>query len=117
MTTLNKIAIALFTAATLAGTSFANAQTTDGTTDNAAQPSKKVQRARNHQLEKTVRRALSHTKDLESAGITVLAKGGVVTLDGTVPENDQIQLAEDTASGVAGVSSVKNNLIMRETGH
>ncbi|WP_254369036.1 BON domain-containing protein [Paraburkholderia phenazinium] len=117
MTMIKEIAIALAAAAALVGTTCVNAQTSAGSADNAIQPSKKALRARNFQLEKTVRRALTHTKDLDSAGITVLAKGGVVALDGTVPDNDEIQIANDAAAGVAGVSSVKNNLIMRESGH
>jgi len=54
---------------------------------------------------------------LTSLGITVLARGGVVTLDGTVPTDDQIQIAADVASNVSGVHAVTNNLLMQEEGH
>jgi hyperosmotically inducible protein len=117
MKTLKNITTVLLATAALIGTTHASAQTTDAATDSTARASKKALHTQNHKLEMAVRRALTHTKNLESSGITVLAKAGVVTLDGTVPSNDQIQRAADTATGVAGVSSVKNNLIMRETGH
>jgi hyperosmotically inducible periplasmic protein len=92
-------------------------QTNDATAASATQPSKKTLRKQNRKLEMTVRRALTNTKNLESAGITVLAKGSVVTLDGTVPSDDQIPVAATVAGGVPGVTSVTNNLTMRETGH
>jgi hyperosmotically inducible periplasmic protein len=38
-------------------------------------------------------------------------------LDGTVPNDDQIQRAADATSGVPGVRSVKNNLVVREGGN
>jgi hyperosmotically inducible protein len=117
MKALKKIAIALVATTALIGTTYATAQTNDATADSTAQPSKKAQRAQNHKLEMTVRHALTHTKHLDSSGITVLARSGVVTLDGTVPSDDQIQVAVDAATGVAGVSSVKSNLLMREAGH
>jgi hyperosmotically inducible protein len=117
MKTLKKIAVTLAATTALFGTMYANAQTNDATADSTAQPSKKAQRAQNHKLEMTVRRALTHTKHLDSSGITVLARGGVVTLDGTVPSDDEIQVAVGAATDVSGVSSVKNNLLMREAGH
>jgi hyperosmotically inducible periplasmic protein len=79
--------------------------------------SKKTIRAQNRQLENQVRHTLTKTKDLDAAGITVVARSGKVTLDGTVPDEDQIQLAGDTAAGVPGVSNVTNNVHMREAGH
>jgi osmotically-inducible protein OsmY len=50
------------------------------------------------------------------ANITVRARGGAVTLAGTVPEQPQIDLATQTAQGVAGVTSVKNALSIRPVG-
>lgn len=117
MKTLKKVAITLVATTALICTTYASAQTSDTAADSTAQPSKKAQRAANHKLEMTVRHALTHTKNLDSSGITVLARGGVVTLDGTVPSDDQIQVAVDAATGVAGVSGVKSNLLMREAGH
>lgn len=117
MTTLKRITVTLLAATALSVTTYVSAQTDDGTAAASPQPSKKAVHARNHQLEKAVRHALTRTKNLDSAGITVLAKGGVVTLEGTVPANDQIQIASDAAGAVSGVSTVKNNLSMREAGN
>ncbi|CAM2156528.1 hyperosmotically inducible periplasmic protein [Pararobbsia alpina] len=69
---------------------------------------KKAQRAANHALAKRVRVALDKTKGLDSSDITVLAKGGVVSLEGTVPDDKQIPLAESTTKSVSGVDSVTN---------
>lgn len=117
MKALKNITTVLLATTVLIGTTYVSAQTTDAATDSTARASKKALRTQNHKLETAVRHALTHTKNLDSSGITVLAKAGVVTLDGTVPSNDEVQRAADTATGVAGVSSVKNNLTMRETGH
>jgi hyperosmotically inducible protein len=117
MSPIKKIAIICLAAAALSMAANASAQTDSGTADSASQPSKKAVRAQNRQLATSVRHALTKTKGLSAAGVTVLARGGAVTLDGTVPTNDQIQLAADTASQVSGVTSVKNNLIVREEGH
>jgi hyperosmotically inducible protein len=65
-----------------------------------------------HALAKNVRHALYKTKGLVSSGITVLVKNGMVSLDGTVPEQGQIALAGDAAQSVTGVASVKNNLTL-----
>jgi hyperosmotically inducible periplasmic protein len=112
-----KIAFICLAVAALFATGNASAQTEAGTVDSSSQQPKKAIRAQNRQLAMNVRHALTKTKDLTGSGITVLAKGGVVTLDGTVPTDDQIQLAADTASHVTGVKSVKNNLTMREEGN
>ncbi len=75
---------------------------------------KQQMRAANRQLEKQVRHALTKTKGLVSSAITIFAKNGFVTLVGTVPEQDQIQLAGDAASKVSGVTGVKNNIVLYE---
>jgi hyperosmotically inducible periplasmic protein len=110
------------TAITMLVASFAHAQTTPSGGDNMASSamahaSKKQMRADNHALSKAVRRALEKTKGLEMSGISVLSRGGKVTLDGTVPNNDQIPLAGNVASSTPGVTSVDNRLVMREEGH
>ncbi|TKC83159.1 BON domain-containing protein [Trinickia terrae] len=79
----------------------------------AAQPSgKQADRA----LSKTVRKALAKAKGVSAAGIVVRAKSGAVTLEGTVPDQSQIDKATQVAQGVAGVSSVKNALTVKEEG-
>lgn len=83
----------------------------------AAPSSAKSMRAANHKLEKDVRRALSKTKGIDVSGITVLAKGGAVTLTGKVPESSQAELATQVAQGVAGVTAINNKLGIGEPGH
>jgi len=117
MRSTRKIAITCLAVAALFATENASAQTDSGTVDSSSQQPKKAIHAQNRQLAMNVRHALTKTKDLTASAITVLARGGAVTLDGTVPADDQIQLAADTASRVTGVKSVKNNLILREAGH
>ncbi|HTJ95787.1 MAG TPA: BON domain-containing protein [Pararobbsia sp.] len=95
--------------------SAAHAQASDtAAASAAAAPSakltKKQARAANHKLAQAVRKALYGTKGLVSSDITVLARNGVVTLDGTVPDQPQIDLAGQTAQGVSGVTSVRNNV-------
>jgi osmotically-inducible protein OsmY len=117
MSPIKKVFITCLAVAALIVAGNTSAQTDSATVDSSSQQSKKAMRAQNRQLAKNVRHALTKTKNLTASAITVLAKGGVVTLDGTVPTDDQIQLAADAASRVTGVNSVKNNLIVREAGH
>ncbi|CAN0627021.1 hyperosmotically inducible periplasmic protein [Burkholderia multivorans] len=77
----------------------------------------KAQHAANWKLEKAVRSALTHTKGLDSSHTVVLAKGGKITLEGTVPTQDQIKIAGDAATAVSGVASVNNLLTVHEVGN
>ncbi|NUY01451.1 BON domain-containing protein [Paraburkholderia youngii] len=85
--------------------------------EDSAKSQKKAQRAADRALSKQVRSALTKTKGLETINITVLARRGTVSLIGYVPDNEQVQLAGDTAGHVAGVTSVANNLVPGEPGH
>jgi hyperosmotically inducible periplasmic protein len=73
---------------------------------NTAQTAKAADRA----LQKQVRRALARTKGLDITNVTVRARGGLVTLQGSVPDAQQVDLAGRVANGVDGVTSVKNGL-------
>jgi hyperosmotically inducible protein len=100
----------------------AHAQTTPPAGDSTAASemaptTKKQARADNRILSKAVRRSLTKTKGLDASAITILSRGGKVTLDGTVPDASQIQLAGNAAIGTHGVTQVDNRLIMREAGH
>jgi osmotically-inducible protein OsmY len=44
------------------------------------------------------------------SNIAVRARGGAVTLTGSVPDQGQIDAAGEAAKGVAGVTSVSNKL-------
>jgi osmotically-inducible protein OsmY len=78
--------------------------------------SAKSTKAENHALGKKVRAALTKTKDLHAENITVRAHGGAVSLDGTVPDASQVDLATTAAKGVPGVTSVDNHLTIKEPG-
>ncbi|WP_027815427.1 BON domain-containing protein [Paraburkholderia bannensis] len=76
----------------------------------------KSAKAANRALSRKVRAALAKDKDISVANITVRAKDGAVILQGTVPEQGQVDHATDVAKGVAGVTSVKNALTIRPVG-
>jgi osmotically-inducible protein OsmY len=87
----------------------------EGTTAQAKQQYKSA-KAANRALQKKVRAALSKAKGVSVANITVRARDGAVTLQGTVPEQAQSDKATEVAKGVAGVTSVKNALSIRPEG-
>ncbi|MBV8259465.1 MAG: BON domain-containing protein [Paraburkholderia sp.] len=93
----------------------AYAQQTEGDGMTPAAPAKST-KAENHALGKKVRAALTKTKDLHAENITVKAHGGAVSLDGTVPDASQIDLATSAAKGVPGVTAVGNHLTIKEPG-
>ena len=82
----------------------------------SAAPTAKQTRAANRALSRKVRGALAKTKGLSVSNITVRARGGDVTLQGSVPQQEMVALATQTAQGVAGVTSVKNALTIRAEG-
>lgn len=61
-------------------------------------------------LATAVKAALEDEKRIDAQGIDVTAKGGVVTLWGTVAESERRALAVKTARSVPGVTAVQNNL-------
>ena len=96
----------------------AYAQSSDAAAPAAATsaPTAKQTKAANRALQRKVRSALSKTKGVSVANITVRARGGDVTLAGSVPEQSQVEIATQAAQGVAGVTSVKNALTIRAEG-
>jgi hyperosmotically inducible periplasmic protein len=87
------------------------AQTDAGSSEAAAPPTKANIRKEDRALEKQIRHTLTKTKHLVSSGINILVRpGGKVTLEGTAPNQKQIDLAGKTVEGVSGVTSVTNNL-------
>jgi hyperosmotically inducible protein len=77
---------------------------------------RKEYRKANHVLERRVRTALIKAK-IDPVNLTVLAKGGAVTLVGSVPETAQVDRAGSVAKNVAGVASVDNRLIQSDQHH
>ncbi|MFM0172054.1 BON domain-containing protein [Paraburkholderia sediminicola] len=102
------VCIALFSPPTFA-------QQDDSTSQSQVNVKKQV-RTLNRQTEHAVRKQLAATKGLSSNGITVVARGGVVTLSGSVPDAPQIQMAEDAAHRAPQVRSVANHIVIREHG-
>ncbi|MFP3565356.1 BON domain-containing protein [Paraburkholderia sp. SIMBA_030] len=68
----------------------------------------------NSQLGHKVRSALSKAQGIDVSNIAVRARGGAVTLTGSVPDQGQIDKAGEVAKGVAGVTSVSNKLSVEQ---
>ncbi|HKT96003.1 MAG TPA: BON domain-containing protein [Paraburkholderia sp.] len=96
----------------------ATAPATDAAKANVKQSKAELKKARaaNRALSRKVRSALAKDKNISVANITVRAKDGAIVLQGTVPEQGQVDHATDVAKGVAGVTSVKNALTIRPVG-
>jgi hyperosmotically inducible periplasmic protein len=73
----------------------------------------KATKAANRALQKSVRKAMSRDRGLNLENLTVRARGGVVTLMGTVPSAGQVGLATQITQNVPGVTSVVNQLAIR----
>ncbi|MCC8395673.1 BON domain-containing protein [Paraburkholderia sp. MMS20-SJTR3] len=73
-------------------------------------------RTANRQLARDVRRAFRAAKNqgLRASNVTVRASNGVVTLTGSVPTAEQVELAASVAKGVSGVQSVINRVAVRK---
>ncbi|AWV05505.1 phospholipid-binding protein (plasmid) [Burkholderia sp. JP2-270] len=80
-------------------------------------PGKKQLRRANWHAEMQVRKALTSTRGLATSDIRVIARGNTVTLDGTVPDDTQIELAQTAAQAVAPENLVVNHLSVKEAGH
>jgi hyperosmotically inducible protein len=73
-------------------------------------PSAKSIKAANRKLAKNVRTAMAKAKGIDMTQLFVYAKGGTITLSGSVPKSDQVERAGAIARSVPGVSSVDNRL-------
>lgn len=78
-----------------------------------AAPSAKSVKKVDRSLGLAVRKALSKG-NIDVSSVAVRARGGVVTLTGSVPEGDQIEKAGTVAQGVDGVTSVSNKLTLQQ---
>ncbi|RDK00696.1 BON domain-containing protein [Paraburkholderia lacunae] len=76
--------------------------------------SAKTAKKANSQLGRKVRGALAKAQGIDVSNIAVRARGGAVTLTGSVPDQGQIDKAGDVAKGVAGVTSVSNKLSVEQ---
>ncbi|MBN3763454.1 BON domain-containing protein [Burkholderia sp. Ac-20365] len=108
-----KLLSTLLVAASLAipATSFAQASDTQPAhTSGKATPADRA-------LAKSVRKALSKAQGFDVSGVFVKARGGAVTLSGSVKTGEQIQQAADIAKSVQGVTSVTNRLTLFHGGN
>ncbi|MFL9899346.1 BON domain-containing protein [Paraburkholderia fungorum] len=71
-------------------------------------------RKANRALRRKVYAAIGKDKEISAGDISVIAKDGAVTLNGTVTEAAQIGKAEAIARGVSGVTSVTNKLTVKK---
>jgi hyperosmotically inducible protein len=96
-------------ASTAAAASHANATPSD------AKSKKKAERVANRTLQNDVRRALSRTKGISMADVTVQARDGEVTLRGSMQNQAQVDQAGEVAKGVKGVTAVRNQVRVLST--
>lgn len=73
-------------------------------------PSARETRKANRALSRKVYAALAQHKEIEAGNISIVARNGAVTLNGTVTEASQIDTVATIAKGVPGVTSVANRL-------
>ncbi|NPT56561.1 BON domain-containing protein [Paraburkholderia elongata] len=76
----------------------------------------KVVKKMDRKLGLDVRKALGKAQGFDVSNVFVRARGGAVTLTGTVPDGAQIPQAEEIAKSVAGVKSVNNKLTLGTQG-
>ncbi|WP_322061417.1 BON domain-containing protein [Paraburkholderia sp. J63] len=75
----------------------------------AASTPKEVRKA-NRALSRKVYAALAKHKEIDAGSISIVARNGAVTLNGTVTEASQIDTVAEVARAVPGVKSVTNRL-------
>jgi osmotically-inducible protein OsmY len=92
---------------------YAQASDATGTTAAPAASATSSKKA-NSQLGRKVRSALAKAQGVDVSNIAVRARGGAVTLTGSVPNQGQIDAAGAAAKGVAGVTSVSNKLSVEQ---
>ncbi|WP_126282237.1 BON domain-containing protein [Burkholderia stagnalis] len=71
-------------------------------------------RKANHALRRQVYAAIGKHKQISAGNISIVAKGGAVTLNGTVTDASQVNEVAEIAKGVPGVTSVTNKLIVQK---
>jgi osmotically-inducible protein OsmY len=65
-------------------------------------------------LRRKVYAAIGKQKEISAGDISVTAKDGAVTLNGSVREASQVDKVAEIASGVPGVTSVTNKLTVKK---
>ncbi|MDR5856590.1 BON domain-containing protein [Caballeronia sp. LZ062] len=111
----NRLKLYVLVSALCGSVAVAHAQATSdvaASADAASAPHQQDKSA-DRALRKAVIRSLSRTKGLNTARITVRVKNGVVMLQGSVPDQSEVDLATRAASNTAGVTSVRNSLTIQ----
>ncbi|MFX1766203.1 BON domain-containing protein [Paraburkholderia sp. A1RI-2L] len=78
----------------------------------AASTAREVRKA-NRALSRKVYAALGKHKEIDAGNISIVARDGAVTLNGTVEEQSQIDTVAAVAKAVPGVKSVTNKLTVQ----
>ncbi|MFC0397458.1 BON domain-containing protein [Paraburkholderia rhizosphaerae] len=94
------------------------AEGADMSTQPSAKQQHKAMKKADRVLAKKVRGALAKAKGISAANIIVRANAntGDVVLEGSVPEQPQVDQATQVAQNVSGVKNVKNDLTIRPVG-
>ncbi|KWF29238.1 BON domain-containing protein [Burkholderia pseudomultivorans] len=74
----------------------------------------KTAKKANRKLGYAVRKAISKETGENVSNLVVRSKGGAITLEGTMPDQSQIDKAAAAAKGVKGVTSVTNKLTVQQ---
>ena len=92
------------------------APATPASTTSGARQHYKSLKAANRALQRQVRSALVKDRSIPMANVTIRARDGAVTLQGSVPVQAQSDRATEVAKSVPGVTSVRNALSIRPVG-
>ncbi|WP_423760026.1 BON domain-containing protein [Burkholderia sp. NLJ2] len=71
-------------------------------------------RKANRALRRKVYAAIGKHKKISAGNISIVARGGAVTLSGTVTDAAQVNEVAEIAKGVPGVTSVTNKLVVQK---
>lgn len=117
-----ELAVALYLVATSINAWSQPGQTASATgaapAASAMAPSEAVAPANGRKADRALRRkvyaAIGTHKEISAGNISVTAKGGAVTLNGSVTDTSQIDKVAEIAKGVPGVTSVTNKLTVKK---
>jgi hyperosmotically inducible periplasmic protein len=73
----------------------------------------KADRRADRALKRSIYKALAKHTEIDAGNISIVAKNGLVTLDGTVTDTDQIDEVEKVARSSPGVLAVTNKLMVQ----
>ncbi|PCE34192.1 BON domain-containing protein [Burkholderia ubonensis] len=71
-------------------------------------------RKANRALRRQVYAAIAKHKKISAGNISIVVRGGAVTLNGTVTDASQVNEVAEIVKGVPGVTSVTNKLIVQK---